>query len=145
MGTLNLYDQDFFAWTQEQARLLRNNALEKLDLSNLIEEIECMGRREKRELASRMEILLMHLLKWKYQHEEQSKSWVRTIREQRHQIKMVLRDNPSLKPSIGEYLNDAYPYARDAAHLETGVFLKNFPKTCEWTIEQVLDNEFLPN
>ncbi|MBX9598218.1 MAG: DUF29 domain-containing protein [Burkholderiales bacterium] len=145
MATLNLYDKDFFAWTQEQAKLIRDKAFDKLDLVNLVEEIECMGKHEKRELSSRLEILLMHLLKWKYQGEEQSKSWLRTIREQRHQIKKVLKDNPSLKPLLQEYTLDVYSYSRISAHDETGVFLKNFPEVCEWSIEQILDDEFLPN
>ena len=119
-------------------------AFDKLDLTNLIEEVECLGKHEKRELSSRLEVLLMHLLKWKYQYEEQSKSWQRIIREQRHQIKKVLKDNPSLKPLVQEYINEAFPYARENAHLETGVFLKNFPETCEWTIEQTLDSDFFP-
>ena len=145
MATLNLYDKDFFAWTQEQAKLIRDKAFDKLDLVNLVEEIECMGKHEKRELSSRLEILLMHLLKWKYQGEEQSKSWLRTIREQRHQIKKVLKDNPSLKPLLQEYTLDVYSYSRISAHDETGVFLKNPPDVCEWSVEQILDDEFLPN
>lgn len=145
MSALNLYDTDFYAWTQEQAKLIKAKAFDKLDLTNLIEEVECMGKHEKRELRSRLIQLLMHLLKWKYQHEEQSKSWARTIREQRYQIKMVLKDNPSLKPTLQEYIADAYSYSRTDAHEETGVFLKNFPETCEWTIEQILNDEFFPN
>ncbi|MDQ5920594.1 MAG: hypothetical protein QG673_650 [Pseudomonadota bacterium] len=141
---MNLYQEDFYAWTQEQANLVKLKAFDKLDIVNLFEEIECMGKREKRELASRLEVLLMHLLKWKYQHEEQSKSWQRTIREQRHQIKMVIKDNPSLKSVINEYMVDAYSYARVSAADESGVFLKNFPVQCEWGITQILDEDFFP-
>lgn len=97
------YNKDFYAWTIEQAQLIKSRKFTELDIENLFDEVESMGRREKRELANRVEILLMHLLKWKYQYEEQSKSWQRTIREQRHQIKMVLRDNPSLKPVIDDF------------------------------------------
>jgi hypothetical protein len=142
--TLNLYEKDFYAWTKQQAQLIKEKAFDKLDTLNLFEEVESMGKKEKRELASRLEVLLMHLLKWKYQHEEQSKSWQRTIREQRHQIKMVLDDNPSLRTHTTQYLTEAYSFARDSAADETGVFLENFPMFCEWTIEQILDAEFLP-
>lgn len=145
MGALNLYDTDFYAWTQEQANFIKNKEFSKLDVENLFEEVESMGRHEKRELRSRLIQLLMHLLKWKYQSEEQSKSWHRTIKEQRLQIKLVLKDNPSLRPLLQEYVTDAYSYSRVDAHEETGVFLKNFPEQCEWTLEQILNDEFYPN
>lgn len=145
MSTVNLYEKDFFAWTQEQVELIKKKAFDRLDLVHLLEEVESMGKREKRELASRLEVLLMHLLKWKYQQDEQSKSWQRTIREQRHQIKMVLDDNPSLKTLISECVIKAYQYARTSAADETGVFLKNFPETCEWNIDQVLNDGFYPS
>lgn len=142
---INLYNRDFFAWTQEQIKLLKEKSFSKLDVENLLEEVESMGKREKRELSNRLEILLMHLLKWKYQPEEQSKSWMRTIREQRHQIKKVMNDNPSLVPKIGEYISDSYSYARQNAHYETGVFLSKFPVNCEWVSDQLLSDEFFPN
>lgn len=145
MSALSLYEEDFFAWTQEQAKILKNKEFNRLDIEHLCEEVESMGKHEKRELKSRLIQLLMHLLKWKYQSEEQSKSWHRTIREQRRQIIMVLADNPSLKPLLQEYITDAYSYAIVDAHEETGVFLENFPKECEWTTDQVLDGEFYPN
>ena len=144
-NTVNLYDRDFFAWTQAQANFIKHKEFDKLDLINLQEEVESMGKRERRELANRLEVLLMHLLKWKYQYEEQSKSWIRTIREQRHQILMVIEDNPSLKLELSNYLVKSYSYARINAHNETGIFLKSFPEQCEWTLEQILNEEFYPN
>jgi hypothetical protein len=145
MQTVSLYEQDFYAWTQEQARLIKQKAFEKLDITHLFDEVESMGAREKSELKSRLTILLMHLLKWKYQPEYQSKSWKATIMEQRFSIQDVLDDNPSLKSQLSEYLIRAYKHARPLAHQETGVYLKNMPEICEWTIAQILDDNFLPS
>ena len=141
----SLYERDFFAWTQEQANLMKQKAFEKLDIIHLLEEVESMGAREKSELKSRLTVLLMHLLKWKYQPEYQSKSWKSTIMEQRFSIQDVIEDNPSLKPQLDGYLIRAYKHARSLAHQETGVYLKNFPEICEWTIAQVLEDDFFPN
>ena len=140
----NLYDKDFFAWTQQQAKFIKEKDFNKLDIQHLFDEVESMGAREKSELKSRLTVLLMHLLKWKYQPEYQSKSWKGTILEQRFSIHDVLDDNPSLKSQLNEYLIRSYKHARSLAHQETGVYLKNFPIICEWTIEQILDEDFLP-
>lgn len=93
-----LYETDFYAWTQQQAAYLRQGKFELLDLENLSEEIESLGRQEKRELRSHLEVLLAHLLKGHYQPEQRSKSWIYTIREQRRRIERHLKENPSLKP-----------------------------------------------
>jgi len=142
---ITLYERDFYAWTQEQAELIKIKAFDKLDTVNLFEEVESMGKHEKREINSRLEVLLMHLLKWKYQPDMQSKSWKRTIMEQRFSIQDILDDNPSLKPQLIEFLTKAYNHDTLLAHEETGVYLKNFPKSCEWTIQQILDDEFFPS
>jgi hypothetical protein len=143
-----LYEKDFFAWTQEQARLIKAKAFSKLDLTNLFEEIESMGKHEKRELASRIEVLLLHLLKWKFQpNYEYKNSWKYTIKEQRKKISYHLEDNPSLRNP--EQLNLAYTRAYESAIYETiketGLAEKTFPKQCEWTIEEVLNDDFFPS
>lgn len=147
MGTAtDLYKQDFFAWTQEQARLIKQKALEKLDLSHLQEELNIMGASEKRELASRLELLLMHLLKWEYQPDLKCNSWKYTIDEQRDQLKYHLEDNPSL--SSPEYFDTIFKRAfksatREAAK-ETGLSKSTFPEICKWSIKQILEDTFFP-
>ena len=97
---MSLYNQDFYQWTQEQAALLKAGALSQLDVENLIEEVESMGKTQKKELYSRMAVLLMHLLKWDFQTEQRSGSWKSTILTQRRELKFLLQDNPSLKRLI---------------------------------------------
>ncbi len=108
MRTTTLYKQDFYAWTQRQAELLRAGQLGELDIENLIEEIESLGRQERQELRNRLGVLLGHLLKWHYQPEARSKSWVYTIREQRQEIQRHLKENPSLKPYLREAIAVGY-------------------------------------
>src|SRR5712692_9395842 len=102
------YDDDFFAWTEEQARLLRAGELAEIDALNLAEEIESVGRSDRREIRSRLIVLLAHLLKWRFQPDEESASWRATIREQRDQIELILEDSPSLRPVVTERLAKAY-------------------------------------
>lgn len=145
MSTLNLYDQDFYAWTQQQAKFLKEKAFDKLDISNLFEEVESMGKHEKRELSSRLTILLMHLLKWQFQPARQCKSWRLTIKEQRIEVEDILQENPSLKNLVDEYLSHSYKKAILKAADETNLDEEIFPDKCEWTIEQIMDEEFFPN
>lgn len=142
---LNLYDKDFYAWTQEQAGLIKDNLLGKLDLIHLQEELINMGASEKRELGSRLTILLMHLLKWKYQPTRRGVSWELTIREQRLEVKDVLADNPSLKSIIDTVCCNSYDKAILKAAKEAKLSPNAFPETCEWTIDQILDSNFYPN
>ncbi|RIZ70730.1 MAG: DUF29 domain-containing protein [Methylococcales bacterium] len=138
------YHQDFYGWTQEQAKLLREHRLNELDLENLLEEVESMGKSEKRELESRLEVLLMHLLKWHYQPNFQGKSWELTIREQRAKSIRHLKENPSLKGQLAETFMYAYEDARLWAARETGLSLDIFPDACPWTFEQAIDPVFFP-
>ncbi len=138
------YDQDFFAWTQEQSRLLRAGALAELDVPNLVEEIESMGRSEKRELGSRLTVLMAHLLKWQFQPTLRSRSWELTLTEQRAQVDEVLEDNPSLLAQIDEILDRAYRYARIDAAKETGLTLTTFPTRCPYSLDQILEFGWLP-
>ncbi len=147
MGVLNLYDTDFYAWTQEQATLIKNKEFNKLDIENLFEEIESMGKHEKRELTSRLKVLLIHLLKWKYQPTKRTTSWELTIKEQRRELKSHLEENPSLKnvETFNERLTDAYDIAILKAANETGLSENAFPHHCEWSLDQILSSEFYPN
>ncbi|MEN9232233.1 MAG: DUF29 domain-containing protein, partial [Thermostichus sp. DG02_5_bins_236] len=97
---MQLYDRDFYAWIQEQATLLKSGQWDQLDIANLVEEIESLGRQERRELVNQLGILLGHLLKWQFQPQLRGKSWRATITEQRRQIQRLLQDNPSLKPDL---------------------------------------------
>ncbi|EBP0138892.1 DUF29 domain-containing protein [Salmonella enterica] len=138
------YDTDFYGWTQEQADLIRAGRTEDLDLKNLLEEIEAMGRSERRELESRLQVLFMHLLKWQYQSERQGRSWQLTIEEQRRKALRVLQENPSLKSRLTEIVKDAYGDAVIAAERETNIRRSVFPETCPWTFEQAVDASFWP-
>ena len=138
------YDQDFFAWTHEQAASLRAGDWNSVDLTHLIEEIEGMGRSEKRALESRLAVLLQHLLKWSLQAERRGTSWQLTIDIQRDAIADLLHDNPSLRANLDEVLAHAYAKARRYAATETSLPLVNFPSACLWTTKQVLAHDFLP-
>ncbi len=146
-ASLNLYDQDFYAWTQEQAKLIKDNLLGNLDLIHLQEELISMGASEKRELGHRLEKLLMHLLKWKYQPNLQCRSWRLTVKEQRKKLLIHLKDNPSLKnpETFTERFSSAYDTAVLKAAQETGLDEDIFPAQCEWSVTEILTENFLPN
>ena len=139
-----LYDEDFFAWTIEQARLLRAGDLSAVDTANIAEEIESMGRSDRRELQSRLVVLIMHLLKWRFQPSARSRSWSATIEEQRLQIENILSESPSLQPLAGSMLPQAYAIARERGIAETGLSDDMFPATCPFTLDEVLSRSFLP-
>jgi len=134
----NLYEQDFYQWTIEQANLLKAGALSQLDIENLIEEIESMGKSQKKELFSRMAVLLMHLLKWDYQTVHRSGSWKSTILTQRRELKFLLNDNPSLKKLIPDVVVSVYHDSRLSAAAETGLPESAFPESCPYTSEQIM-------
>ena len=138
------YEHDFYGWIQSQVALLQTRQFEQVDLEHLIEDLQIMGARERRELVNRLCVLLMHLLKWQYEPERRGKSWVNTIREQRRMIPKHLKDNPSLKGVFQELWLEAYDDARKEAALETSLPLQLFPNECLWTFEQVIDHEFWP-
>ena len=141
------YDEDFYAWTQHQAALLREEKWQDLDYPNLAEELESLGKRDRRELSSRLQVLVMHLLKWSYQPEghQHSQSWRRTIRTQRTELHVLLADSPSLRRTVPQVLGERYPDAREDAGDETGLPLATFPDTCPWTADQILDESFWPD
>jgi hypothetical protein len=138
------YETDFYAWTVEQARLLRGGELSAIDTANIAEEIESLGRSDRRELESRLTVLVMHLLKWSGQPELRSKSWSATIREQRRQIEKLLRESPSLRSFVADALSRAYADAREDAVEETGLGEGDFPTECPFALDEVLSRNFLP-
>lgn len=139
------YDTDYYGWTVEQAALLKTGNLQEIDLENLIEEIEAMGRSEKRTLESRLIVLLTHLLKWQYQPVRRGKSWELTIKGQRANCLDVLDDNPSLKSKLDEMFIKSYYRAKIEAAKETGLDEGFFPEECPYTLVQVLDNAYYPD
>jgi hypothetical protein len=138
------YDEDFFAWTEEQARLLRCGEFSQLDAENIAEEVEDMGRSLRRELRNRLAILTMHLLKWRYQPGHRSRSWSVTIEEQRGQVAELLDESPSLKPVLTRDLTKIYKLAVTKALRDTGLSEATFPAACPFTAEQILSEDFLP-
>lgn len=140
----SLYDTDFYVWTQEQARFLLDRRWQDLDLENLVEEIESVGRSNKREIESRLTVLIAHLLKWKYQPYWRSPGWTGTIVEQRHHLRMIVRDSPSLRGYPAEVFFDQYLGARLRAAKETGIDFTLFPEACPFTVDQALDDDFMP-
>lgn len=138
------FDEDFALWSSEQAALIRAGRFDRVDLENVAEEIESLGRRDKREIRSRLEVLLSHLLKWEKQPEKRCRSWASSIRDQRGKIHRILRESPSLKSYPATVFAEEYPAAREKASDETTIFLHLFPETCPYTIEQILDTDFLP-
>jgi Domain of unknown function DUF29 len=145
MSNHQLYDQDFYAWTNEQAGLLRAGRLSEADVEHIAEEIENMGKSEKRELVSRLRVLLLHLLKWQYQPSRRGKSWKASIINTRDELEVHLADNPSLKSFIPVALTQAYRYAVRDAEVETGFALSTFPQSCPWTDSEIMDPDFWPD
>ncbi|MEM1168074.1 MAG: DUF29 domain-containing protein [Cyanobacteria bacterium P01_H01_bin.35] len=141
----NLYEQDFLLWLETTANLLKSGKFTEIDIPNLIEEIESIGRSEKRELKNRLIILLMHLLKWKYQPGKRTESWKNTIIEQRISLELLLEDSPSLKPLLPEIFDKSYQKSRLKAANETGIKIDVFPEQSPFTFAESLDFEYLPD
>lgn len=147
--TAALYDRDFFEWTSRNAELLRRGCLEEIDLEHIAEEIQDLGDRHRREIRSRLVVLVKHLLKWSMQPQRRytefgSSSWLSTIREQRRQLADLLEEAPSLRTFAEKTLPKAHRGAVKEASAETGIPIKEFPGQCPFRFEQVLEDEFLP-
>jgi len=140
----SLYEIDFWAWTQQQANLLRDHQWSQLDLSNLIEEIESLGRQQRAELRNRLSVLIGHLLKWEYQPKQRSRSWLNTIRIQRLDTLELIEENPSLKPYLQEIQEKAYIKGIVLASGETNLPMKTFPQDCPYMLEDILSDRFYP-
>lgn len=143
MTTVN-YETDVAAWANEQAWLVRNKKFDLLDIEHIAEEIEDVGKSEQRELASRMAVLMAHLLKWQFQPEHQGTSWERTIKEQRKSLEFHIKQVPSLKAKLSnsEWLDAVWADAVIIAIKETRI--ENFPETCPWIVENILAHNWLP-
>ena len=140
----SLYEQDFYAWTHEQAGLLRAGNLVEADITHIIEEMESMGRSERRELVNRLTVLLLHLLKWRFQPALRGNSWRLSIKEQRIRLAAHLEDNPSLKAELDWAILQAYRLAALEAERETGLSESTFPTTCPFSFAQMMDERFWP-
>ena len=139
-----LYERDFYAWANEQAELLRSGKLAQADIEHIAEEIESMGKTEKRELLNRLAVLLLHLLKWQFQPGRRSASWQATIRIQRRDLTDHLADNQSLVAVLPQTIERAYGNAVIEAGAETGLSESTFPVHCPWLFEQIMDDGFWP-
>jgi Domain of unknown function DUF29 len=139
------YENDYYGWANQQAQLLRSGKFTEADIENIAEEIESMGKGEKRELVSRLTVIIMHLLKWQFQPQKRCASWEASIKIQRIQTKKHMRDNPSLKAKIQESIEDAYEVAIIEAALETGLPKQTFPTSCPYSFEQIMDEGFWPD
>jgi hypothetical protein len=148
--TDSLHESDFYSWSLEQAAALRRaaelrlNAPVALDWENLAEEVESMGIEQANRLRSSYKVLLMHLLKWRFQPTRRSRSWRRTILRERGEIEDHLEDNPGLVRRQAELFEQAYRRARRDAARETGLPIETFPPTCPWSLQQVMDDAFWP-
>jgi len=138
-----LYEQDFYDWTQQQAKALEQRQVLLLDWQHLEEEIQALGRQEYRELVSRLSVLIGHLLKWQYQPEQRSRSWLLTVREQRRAIRRHLQQNPSLANRLPEATVDGYEAGVDLALRETNLPLRTFPEVCPYEVDDLLADTFL--
>ena len=141
---LTPYEADYAQWCAEQGALLREGRLSDLDRENLAEEIESLGRSDKREIRKRLGILLAHLLKWQFQADKRKAGWLLTIREQRRQIKSLTEESPSLKTLPRKELGRQFELARQDALDETGLPEVIFPQDCPYTIGEVLDSDYFP-
>ncbi|NJK28156.1 MAG: DUF29 domain-containing protein [Coleofasciculaceae cyanobacterium SM2_3_26] len=139
------YDRDFYNWILQNVALLRSGNLAQADIEHIADELESMGKRDLRQLRSRLQVLLMHLLKWKYQPDKQTKSWRATIDHQRDEIEALLLDSPSLRGHLHQMLDSVYPKAVRDAVRETGLAAGMFPQACPFELSEILEERFLPD
>jgi hypothetical protein len=139
------YHTDFYTWTQQQAQALRAKDWAAVDIDHLAEEVEDLGRAVQHAIESQLERLLLHLLKWRYDPaQDPRRLWQLSILDARHELGKHLAANRRLRGFPAERLADAYRYARRVAAVETDLPPVTFPEACEWTVDQVLDEDFLP-
>ena len=121
------YDADFQRWLEQQIHLLSEARFNELDAQNLLEELETIAKKDKREIRNRLVVLLAHLLKYSYQQDKRSRSWLATLHEQRYRIEQILEDSPSLAGYAAAVLENSYTKARRQAAAETGLEPERFP------------------
>jgi len=143
-----LYERDYYAWLQDQVRALRDHRIEDVDWENVAEEIEDLGKSERRGISSHLATVVEHLLKLKYARsifrEYNARGWRVSVRSARRQVRKLLTESPSLRPQLEEMLIDAYEDGRLEALRERRLKEDILPKTSPWTVEQVMDDTFLP-
>jgi Domain of unknown function DUF29 len=137
----SLYDTDYVAWLAEQVAHLRTGRLAVLDVENVAEEFESLIKKERRQLANRLEVLIHHLLKWDHQPDRRANWWRATIQEQRTRIRRLLRDSPSLKPDVEPTCSDVYADAVRAAAIDTLLSASVFPPELPYIVEQIFERE----
>ena len=140
-----LYEQDYYQWLTATANKLRQGKLAEIDVVNLIEEIEDMGRSERKAVRSNLRILLMHLLKYKYQPEKRTNNWLFTIVEHRKRLQQSFQDSPSLRPYFLEVFEESYQDAIDLSTAETSLPRNTFPNKSPFTPQNTLNSDYLPN
>jgi hypothetical protein len=136
------YDGDFYTWSQEQGRLVREGRWNEVDRENVAEEIESLGREQFNKLESAIRIVLIHMLKWDFQPAKRSRSWALSIKGMRVDLESVLLDNPGLKPRIPEAITRAFRRARIEAAKETGKRESSFPETCPYSFDDITSRAF---
>jgi hypothetical protein len=144
MAVQELYDLDFFRWTQRNAKLLRQGCFSQTDIAHIAEEISDMGKSNRREVESFLTRLIMHRLKWHFQPDQRSASSLARIGDSRVQLKLIFKQSPSLKRFAIKSVEEVYPYARDLASTETGMAPRAFPSECPFNFDQLMDIGFLP-
>ena len=138
------YLADFNSWIEQTVKLLRENRWQEIDVANLIEEVEDLGKSERRGIASQLTRLLLHLLKWQYQPQRRSDSWLDSITDARTQIELVIEDSPSLRNYPAENREDSYQRARRQAAKQTNIEIEVFPNNCPYSLEEILAESWLP-
>jgi len=136
------YETDFYAWTQDQAEKLRARRANEIDWENAAEEIESLGRSDRRSIANNLNVVLVHLLKWIYQPDRRKGGWMASIIEHRDRLRRILGDSPSLRSYPADILAAEYASARRIAAAETELPLRAFPQTCPFSVEEALDPGF---
>jgi Domain of unknown function DUF29 len=139
-----LYDNDVYAWANHSAQMLKEGRFDELDIAHLVEEIEDMAKSEQRSLHSYFKLLLMHLLKWQFQPQFRSNSWESSIVNARVEIEQLIKDSPSLRPTLDAVNQDAYAGARKVAAVETKLAIQTFPANNPYALAHVLDDSWLP-
>lgn len=139
------YEQDLVAWAEANARLLRTGRLAEVDAEHIAEELEDVGKSERRALGSQLRNLMLHLLKWQFQAGLRGPSWRRSIQNSRQEIQIVLADSPSLATQVAQMVGQEYPRALRLAVTETALPAQGFPAECPYSAEQLLDEDWLPD
>jgi hypothetical protein len=142
-----LYDRDYYGWIQDNVQAIREGRFKDVDWRNVAEELEDMGKSERRAVRSQLARLVAHLLKWSFEAEGRrlsEHSWRATIEDARDSVRELVEESPSFKPKLNEFLSAVYRHALAQAVAETNLPRKTFPTVCPWSLEQVLDDDFWP-